>query len=270
MSVPTPRALAASTALATAVALLCTGASAQAAAAPDALINVKVLSRAGVQALGAGAAVSIETKCPAGSYGYLHTQVTRSQPDGDLINGETFRTVECTDEPTTVQVGVVPFPTSEEGSLPFERGEIFVSASLDVCNEFECSGDQDSNTMRLRDTAMSQPTYDDPMLHLRLPRRADLEANGAGVVVTVPYTCDAGVSGYFQAQLAQLTSPGVVSTSSDSLGLTCTAQVRSGVLAFHAYNNAWVRGPAFLTLQGDACGPAACISPAAFRTVRVG
>lgn len=270
MSVSRPKALAASTALATAVALLWTGAPAQAAAAPDAAINVRVLSQAGVQALGAGAAVTVETKCPAGSFGFLFTQVTQSQPDGDLINGEAFRSVECAGEPTTVQLGVVPFPTSEDGSIPFEVGELFVSASLDVCNEFECNGDQDSRTVRLRDTAMSQPKYNDPMLHLALPRRADLEANGAGVVVTVPYTCDAGVSGYFEAQLAQLTSPGAVSTSGDFLGLTCTAQVRSGVLAFHAYTDAWVRGPAFLTLRGDACGPAACISPAAFRTVRVG
>lgn len=272
MSVPRLKNLATSTVLAAAGAVLLAGGPVHAAApgaSPNAAVDVRVLARAGVQAMGAGAVVTIETKCPAGSSGYLYTQVTQSQPDGDLVNGETFQSVECTGEPTKVEVGMAPVPSSEDGAIPFQAGPLFVSANLDVCDEFECKGDQDSSTVSLRDTDMSRPRYEDPMLTLALPRRADFEANGAGVVVTVRYTCAAGVSGYFEAQLGQLTSPGVVSTSFDFLGLTCTAQKRSGVLAFHAYTSAWVPGPAFLALRGDACGPASCVSPAAFRTVTV-
>ena len=85
----------------------------------------------------------------------------------------------------------------------------------------------------------------------------------------MPYTCDAGLDGGFDATLAQVGDDGSVNPSGASIELRCTAQNRTGVLAFHAYGAAWRTGKAFVRVTGYACGDDSCSLAYAFRTLRL-
>lgn len=241
------RAVATSLAAVTALVTLTPLASA-ATDAVEAVPSVKIAKVSSLYGGGGMVLVSLDVRCTAGGEsGGSYVGVRISQVGGPFgtVFGEAASQATCTGAKETVQVAVA-------GYAPFELGEAFASAEIQVC-EFECQSGEDARTVKVTPGVDEIRRYRSPDLTYQLPRTAELQAGGAGAVVLVPYTCSPGVIGGFEAVLAQSSPDGYTSAAGDSSQLTCTDSNRTGVLAFHATGSGWSPGSAFLFVDGYVC-----------------
>jgi hypothetical protein len=139
------------------------------------------------------------------------------------------------------------------------------------CDEVTCLDRGTARTVQLRDGVGERAFYSDDALSYRLPKKGVIQAGGAGAVILVPYKCDTGVEGAFDAYLAQRDDNGPTGFAGASAQLTCTAGNQSGVLAFHAQGSGWSRRDAFLMVRPVTCSSDFECSalPATYRTIRL-
>jgi hypothetical protein len=139
-----------------------------------------------------------------------------------------------------------------EGSKPFRVGSVFVTATLQECDFETCETTAASRTVRLADVALGVPTFTSARFSLRLPSSASLEADGAGAMIRVTYSCPGNERVFLNLSLHQRTPAGVTSAGTDGRH-RCPGLNKTAVAAFHAEAFPWIRGPAYVILNGQAC-----------------
>jgi hypothetical protein len=231
------------------------------ASATDDSRAIAIQRVAGVYSNGAAVVVEIGVLCGTDTeFADLSASISQST-EGGSVTGSGYTSVHCTGSMESVLIAM-------SGYQPFGAGLAFVTVQLNSCSEFACSTKTGARNVRVKAGQAEQPDYDGDSLTLSLPRHGTIEAHGAGAIIEVPYTCDAGLQGTFEATLAQVTTDGYVTWSYASAGLTCSDLVRNGTLAFRAEGPLWRQGNAFVILNGYACG-FECEIASAFRSVRL-
>ena len=226
--------------------------------------QVKIAKPAGLYGEGAVILVDVSFRCAGDAdEGYVYLRVSQVDGPYGTVYGEGWASVICTGAPDTVSVAVPGYST-------FADGQAFATAELQTCSDFECSTTESAREVKVVPGTREDPSYRSDELTYRLPKTAEIQAEGAGAIVLVPYTCDAGLMGQFEASLAQATADGFVETSGDSSEMRCSATSRTGILAFHAYTTGWEPGDAFLLVNGYACEPdGPCTNGATYRTTKL-
>jgi len=215
--------------------------------------TVTVRADGAVRARGAAIVVVVNVTC-SGSAEFppsLSLRATQRLADGTLLRGSGHAPDVCTGSPTRVALTAQDFGTGE-GLKPFRVGSVFVTATLQECGFETCETTAASRTVRLADVALGVPTYTSARFSLRLPSSASLEADGAGAIIRVTYSCPGDERVFLNLSLHQRTSARVTSAGTDGRH-RCPGLNKTAVAAFHAEAFPWIRGPAYVILNGQAC-----------------
>jgi hypothetical protein len=227
--------------------------------------QVKIVKTSGIYGGGAALVLDLEFKCAPGALeAWVNIRVTQVAGPFGTVSGEGSVPVTCSGVTETLPVAIA-------GYAIFGPGVAFASADLQVCTGFECASTKTAREITLVPGTREVRSYHSRDLTYRLPQLGEIQADGAGAVVLVPYTCAAGLYGAFDAILAQASPEGFNNTSNDYADLRCTATSRAGILAFHANGSGWIAGKAFILVNGVTCEEASgeCSNGATYRNIKL-
>jgi hypothetical protein len=224
--------------------------------------SITVRADGAVRARGAAVVAVLTLTCRAsGTIEFISVEVTQKLTSGKLVHGsgEIPGPTSCSPTPRSLRVALTATGFDEPVAPPFHAGAAFVSATLVSCADPDCfdiAQTTSGRTVTLADVALELPKFASDGITLRQLPKASWEAQGAGALTRVAYTCPKTRFLILDVFLDQRTSAHLVTGGFTEVRLSCPGLRRTAVAAIHAEAAPWVKGSAYTTLFAQACSVA--------------